>query len=53
MKGRLIQEICENEGQYECDLRVEEGDVVVDLGASLGIFSWEIQHKKPIKNNMF
>ncbi len=49
MKGRLIQEICENEGQYECDFGVEEGDVVVDLGASLGIFSWEIQHKKPSK----
>ena len=48
LKYRLIDELTVYK-QYENDFGVEEGDVVVDLGASLGVFPWQIANKKPSK----
>lgn len=37
------------DGQYQVDLKVEEGDIVFDFGASMGPFIWQIKDQKPSK----
>lgn len=44
-KMGLIEEV--GGGIYELDFCVEEGDVVLDIGASIGIFTASILHKNP------
>jgi len=45
-KETVIKEIFED-GLYETFFQVEEGDVVFDIGASLGPFTYSILHKNP------
>lgn len=45
-KQSLIKEIFEDR-IYERFFEVEEGDVVLDIGASLGVFTHSILHKNP------
>jgi autotransporter strand-loop-strand O-heptosyltransferase len=45
-KGAITEEIFNN-NIYEKFFEVEEGDVVLDVGASIGPFTYSILHKKP------
>ena len=45
-KGAITEEIFNN-NIYEKLFEVEEGDVVLDVGASIGPFTYSILHKKP------
>jgi len=45
-KNSIIQEIFEQKC-YEQFFEVEENDIVLDIGASLGPFTYSILHKKP------
>lgn len=45
-KRGMINEIFINK-QYEKFFEVEDGDIVVDIGASVGPFTYSILHKKP------
>ena len=45
-KGQAIREIFEN-NDYEYCFEVEENDIVVDIGATIGEFTYKILEKKP------
>jgi 2-polyprenyl-3-methyl-5-hydroxy-6-metoxy-1,4-benzoquinol methylase len=45
-KNSIIKEIFEDKC-YEQFFEVEEGDTVLDVGASVGPFTYSILHKKP------
>lgn len=45
-KDAIIYEVFEN-NIYEKFFEVEEGDIVLDIGASNGPFTYSILHKKP------
>ena len=45
-KDSIINEIF-NDNCYEQIVKVEEGDIVLDIGASLGPFTYSILHKNP------
>lgn len=46
-KDALISEIFTNGSIYEKFFEVEEGDIVLDIGASIGPFTFSILNKKP------
>lgn len=46
-KEALIREMFSGENIYEEIMKVEPGDIVMDIGASLGPFTYSILHKKP------
>ena len=45
-KTQVIKEIFEN-NDYEYCFEVEENDIVVDIGATIGEFTYKILEKKP------
>ena len=45
-KGAITEEIFNN-NIYEKFFEVEEGDIILDVGASIGPFTYSILHKKP------
>ena len=45
-KTQMIEEIFESRG-YEKIFQIKEGDVVVDIGASVGPFTYSILNKNP------
>lgn len=46
-KNQVIDEIFNGVNDYERFFEVEEGDIVVDIGASVGEFTYKILEKKP------
>lgn len=46
-KKQVLDEIFEGVNDYEKFFEVEEGDIVVDIGATVGEFTYKILEKKP------
>lgn len=46
-KSQVINEVFNGTSDYERLFEVEEGDIVVDIGSTVGEFTYSILHKKP------